>query len=421
MVGASGLYYPWMHIQSEDWLKVALLQWDTLFKIRPIDAEDRDSDLVRFVRENDDGIVDVGSDETALESVTAVIFELLESVDSQDLKRFRVPTDASKPQSSTSDATFPPGDWARVRDAEQAIAPESNVPRLRRGDRTELARRDLTWVYVGRSSGWRPGSRMGPGLADTLVVENLAIEYLEPDVDGFGPPRRWLGMRPLLGTAYLVALAEQVAENNSLCPVTDDPSCHSAFGALDGLRTLVGAGPVGESTIETANAETAYLELAIRAVLRPYDLGSVPMETILEIRRRYRPELLAFHRHVQDLGEELRTAAQATNAEVAARHVDAIYRSTTEPQLRELRRAMRGLGVETGLGLLTMKADASVLGGSAAGLALGVATTPLAGVAAVAITVIPYLASRWRHRDSHLADSPVAYLYNIERDVSAAI
>jgi hypothetical protein len=123
--------------------------------------------------------------------------------------------------------------------------------------------------------------------------------------------------------------------------------------------------------------------MTIRAVLRPANLEAVPMETILEIRRRYAHELLALHRHVHELGEELQTAADASTPEIAARHASTIYKSTTEPQLVELKRALRGLGVETGFGLLTLKADASVIAGSASGIALGtLLCQPLLGAAA---------------------------------------
>jgi hypothetical protein len=58
-VPSIALYYPWMHFQNEDWVRLALLTWDGVARVRATDLPSRDSDLVRQVRTESDLIIDV--------------------------------------------------------------------------------------------------------------------------------------------------------------------------------------------------------------------------------------------------------------------------------------------------------------------------------------------------------------------------
>ena len=53
------LYYPWMHFQNDDWVKLALLTWDGLTRMRATDLLYRDSDLVRQVSTESDLITNL--------------------------------------------------------------------------------------------------------------------------------------------------------------------------------------------------------------------------------------------------------------------------------------------------------------------------------------------------------------------------
>lgn len=37
------LYYPWMHFQDDEWLRLALLAWDSIVRVRPSAVEDREA------------------------------------------------------------------------------------------------------------------------------------------------------------------------------------------------------------------------------------------------------------------------------------------------------------------------------------------------------------------------------------------
>jgi hypothetical protein len=44
------LYYPWRHFQDEDWLKLAVLAWDKIARVRPRGLPDNDHPVVRQLR-----------------------------------------------------------------------------------------------------------------------------------------------------------------------------------------------------------------------------------------------------------------------------------------------------------------------------------------------------------------------------------
>lgn len=53
------LYYPWVTFHEDSWLKLALLTWDNIARIRPRGIGDSDIELVRQVRAETDLIMDL--------------------------------------------------------------------------------------------------------------------------------------------------------------------------------------------------------------------------------------------------------------------------------------------------------------------------------------------------------------------------
>jgi hypothetical protein len=59
MSSSLALYYPWMRFGDDNWLKLALLTWDNIARIRPQAAQGGDSELVRQLQAEADLIVDI--------------------------------------------------------------------------------------------------------------------------------------------------------------------------------------------------------------------------------------------------------------------------------------------------------------------------------------------------------------------------
>lgn len=129
--------------------------------------------------------------------------------------------------------------------------------------------------------------------------------------------------------------------------------------------------------------------------------------------------LAAFRTHIASLGDELASVAAVENITIAQAHLEALYENETKPLLDDLRRALLGHGVESAAGSLGVRIDLNAATGTVLG---GIAATggqlAVAG-AAVAVGVVPYVASRVRARRQHKA-SPVAYLLAANRELAGA-
>lgn len=374
------LYYPWMHFQSDDWVKLALLTWDGVALMRAEELPSRDSALVRQVRDESDLVIDIAPQRGDLEFVREAFSQVIDEHRLAILTRHALDAPGAPAAPAMPDSNRA---WN--------YAPEDA---------------GLVWVYCG--SGIGEGAKISDVFRSRLIREGLAV--------GRDDGGAWVGMRPELGSVYLAVLAETVGRLNELSPVTDDPTVHRASGSLDRLTALLLGTPSPAPAL--ADVENAYVHVALRAVIEPSRLDTVPVAKILAFRERYTAELAAFRAHVAGLGEELARVAAVENLAVAHRHLEAIYRQQTKPQLTELRRALRGLGVDSAAGALGLRVDlgagaGTVLGGFAAmGGQLAVAG------AAVAVTVMPYLAGKFRSRRSQLSGSPVAYLLAADRKLA---
>ncbi|MFE5143732.1 DUF6236 family protein [Streptomyces fagopyri] len=384
------LYYPWMHFQDSGWLKLALLSWVRVVRLRPRAIDDRDSEVVREIRGECDLLQEITPSRHDLETVADAFFELLGEGGTAGwgARALRAADPVLDVYAGADEGLFALPDSNRP----GMLPPPSQRAPEPAHDRT------LLWIYCGGA-----GTKMSRELRHHLVEAGLARQ-----VDARDP---WVGLHPKLGTVYLTALADTVARHNALSPVTDDPRMHHAVGALDRLADLLGR-PVTPALQDT---RAAYLHISLRAVIRPERIASVPVSRLVDFRQRYAPELAAFHAHIDSLAAELEQIAAVENAEIAQAHLQELYERATKPQLDELRRALRAFGVESTVGLLGLKVDLGTVSGTTLG-ALAVSGGHLAvGTAAAALTVLPYVAGRVKARQQQRTDSPAAYLLAVER------
>jgi hypothetical protein len=169
---------------------------------------------------------------------------------------------------------------------------------------------------------------------------------------------------------------------------------------------------------EVEDTESAYLHLAVRAVIEPESLDRLPVAKLIAFRRRYAAELTAFREHVAGLGTELRRVAEVENLAVAQAHLQALYDTHTRPRLDELRRGLRGLGVESAAGTLGVKVDVGAAAGTILGGLAAAGGQLVVGGVAVAVAALPYLAGKLRERGRLRRESPVAYLLAVKRELS---
>lgn len=362
-----GLYYPWMHFIDDNWVKLALLTWDKIARIRSAGITDHDSDVVREVREESDFLLDV----------LPSWFDLHQVKD-----RFWTNTDVVTRTVGLKDAAVV-NDWPRL------VHTFDDLARVFRGE-------GLVWIHVGDS-----GLKMS---------HSLQREFREISVGD--PEGKWLGLPPRLGMLYLMTLADVVSRGNNMFPVTDDPRIHQAVGSVDDFD------PDLPSALRDEPG-SAYLHVALKAVIEPERLATVPVATLLKFRAKYAAELAAFRDHIAQLEPELREVAAVADPTVAHAHLESIYRTRTKPQLDELRRALRGLGVTSAAGTMALKIDLNTATGTALGGLAAAAGQPVVAGAAVALTVLPYVIGRLTALHGLRTQSPVAYLLAADRKLNA--
>ncbi|WP_369222414.1 DUF6236 family protein [Streptomyces sp. R39] len=379
------LYYPWMHFQDSDWLKLALLSWERIVRLRPRAVDDRDNEVVREIRGESDLLHEITPSEDDLDMVATAFSELLTGEETA----VRYTTRALMAMRAEDPALVVSAGHGR---------PVLPLPYSQRAPDDPFHHRALVWIYCGGTY-----AKMSGALRHHLIEAGLAHQVHEQDP--------WIGLHPKLGTVYLTALADAVARHNALSPVTDDLRMHHAVGALDRLADLLDQ-PVTRAFQDT---QAAYVHLSLRAAIRPERIAAVPVSRLVGFRQRYAPELAAFRSHIDSLATELEQITAVENVEIAQAHLQALYERATKPQLDELRRALRAFGIESTVGMLGLKVDIGAVSGTALGALAASGGHPAVGAAAVALTVMPYIAGRMKARQQQRTGSPVAYLLAAER------
>jgi hypothetical protein len=262
-----------------------------------------------------------------------------------------------------------------------------------------------------RPDGGRPLAELHVGevdgpLRDALLDSGLAVRHTP----------RWITMDAALAWVYKYSLVEEIARAGRFTPSTDQPNAHIAVGGTDpeDLGAALLGEPVSASTDDTSPAVGL---LALR-IVTPDNLADVPVETIIRIRTENRDLFDRFNaevtRTVTELAEELApvTVQEARELQIAA----AVEERFAEP-LRELRRAMNGLRIDTAFSAADLKFSLPSLVGAGA---LGTLEDhPVLGATAGAAFALGTLGrSASGRRRALLKESPAAYLLSVERGLA---
>ncbi len=358
------LYYPFIHFRDEGWLKLSSLFWDDVSRIVPRSYTPRDSREIRTLE--DAGVVrrvDPGAYEPA---VSQLFTALLERHERKLVARYDVAGRHAWP---------------------------ANLERFSvstgRG-----ASRSLAFIHC---------SKLERGLLEQLLELRLAL----PSRD-----RRWLGMHPSIVSAYMIALASEIGRRRGLSPSSDNAmhlSGVTSCSAEDLARSLVSELDLGKRRNKATKASSERVAfVTLRAVL-PERLDAVPAKRIIELRERHAGARHAFHGYVEDVRAQL-ASSDISEPRALDEHIRLEYRRRLEPELLELGRGLRSLGVGTFLGVF----------GVALTLPLGslLGASPGAALAAVSGGALGLAALSHKQRDSAhslLEPSPASFLLLTEQ------
>lgn len=274
-----GLYYPFIQFRNESWLKLAALYWDRIGRIVPPGYELQDSESVKRLQGELGLVTNLAPSEAAMDGVGSEFLDLLAArgPELSDLYGTRGRTLADPGPAMQS---WPPP-WSNMPPQRALAGPQWQVPL----DPSLLPDTDPQLAYIYANG------KMTPQLENALIDAELGIPVCAHGL---------IGMHPQLAFVYMHALASKMA-SSAMCPLTDDDFDHVAVGCAAGR--IAGAlldFPAGQPAAASGGEDSAlqFAMLALQSVI-PKDISSLPVQKIIEIRRRHADELAAFQQASQ--------------------------------------------------------------------------------------------------------------------------
>ncbi|MFF0043622.1 DUF6236 family protein [Streptomyces mirabilis] len=383
-----GLYYPYVHFRDPAWTKAVALYWPRMARVVPQGFHVRDPRHVAALRDELDFVVDVDPSPANADVARSLLRTIAHHEDELRLHY------------SVHDTDF-------LQHTGNVVTTEPHAPG-RRPQRTASGR-SLAGLYRREVTSELEQALLATGLA-TLTVRNRV-----DDSSG----HEWLAMDPALAWVYKCALTSELSRRTAYAPITDQRAAHGAGSDWDSHRMASVLLHPEQARGPSADFVAKIGLMAIQCVL-PARLGAVPIEKIIRLRRDHEAEFLAFNRALETvalyLSEKL---AGVEDQQALDGYLKAASREHFEVPLEELRKAMRGVGLDTITTALSSKFDvpaaamiattsAAAVGGQAFGQPAGLAVAVVASSAAL-------IRAAGSQRDDRLKNSPVSYLLRMER------
>ncbi|MFJ3713067.1 DUF6236 family protein [Streptomyces sp. NPDC090053] len=389
----TGLYYPYVHVQNDDWMKVAALYWPQLARVVPRDYPVRDSETGKALADGLDFFVPIepGAAPAAVET------PFLETI---------------REHAGTLRRYYEIREW-QIR--ESTVVPPSlrrtnlYVPDAHRDDHSD-----------GRPSGYIAHlywQEVSPVLREALIAEGLAINADRPTFEGREPYGTWISMDPMLAWVYKCALTDELARRNQLVPTTDQMAAHRASQVWDTERVRAVL-LRGRQSRADQSVSAVLGELAVRMVL-PADLTNVSVGKVIELRQKYGAEFETFMDEVDSVAREMQEhLAEIEDREVLAARLRQLHRTRFERPLNELKAAMKSLKIDAATGVLNVQTEAPAVLGAVGGYAAG--GLPYAAALGLAFGLVGYRRQISKQRDEALSNSPASFLLQVENGLRPA-
>jgi hypothetical protein len=375
-----GLYFPFVHVRDDEWLKAAALYWPSVHRLVPRGYDTHDTHTAQVFAEHD-----ILRDEDPGDLIFAAQWDLASGLAQQ----------ASRLAESFS-VQRAHEDWDGRRWAE-AGGPDWEIPAL----------------------GWVHATKFPPDVVEVLAQAGLAVmgrremEWRDP-----GHPEEWLGLHPALAGAYMKALAAKLSEAAFFEPLTDQADLRVATptsGVQGALQLLLGPDDPSQTGAPDVGIET-YMMLALQHV-QPAGLEQVPAECIVACRQNLEDELETFRQFLADQQQELAGLASVPHERRRLEAFAAHVAEHVERPLQQLERGLRLHRLEPTRSLL--------LAGSVAPPAALGATLTLVGAdpaaTVVSGTAIAVGAAWWQveaTRRQVKQQSPVAFLLDMRDELT---
>ncbi|QRP47438.1 DUF6236 family protein [Amycolatopsis sp. FDAARGOS 1241] len=385
------LYYPYIHVRDDRWLKYAALYWPKMARLRPAGYPALDSEESHTLGSDAGWLVDLAPPPWAAEEVGLPFLELIATHGRELRERFGLEPGRNR---------LPvPGLTERPR---RSVRPRRSMLPRPRQEVDLLASSWHDYVHADKVS--------------ARLIEAAVDTGLATVVEGHGG--LWVGMHPELVDVYTCALVERIAAENRLHPVTDQALHHTAASGwtLERLAdVLLGSAP---ATAGHPDAEDAFVFLAFETVV-PLGLERVPVEKIIEVRTKFGAELDAFRRYVTEQSQRLAQLQDVRDLAVFREYLRTEVDHAVTEQLKHLSEQLRSVGLESVKAVGNVKSIAPPALVTMAADAVGLSPA-IAGSATAAACVLAAPVQWRRERHAAIRESPVGYLFRLDRELSPA-
>jgi hypothetical protein len=270
------LYYPYIHVRDDTWLKYTALYWPNMRRLRPTGYPVNDSPVARILREDVGWLIDMTPPRWAAAMIGLPFLELLTAQAPALRDRFGLKNIEHWSVREGLNTHAQGAGWLSF----DAAAPDVDID-----DR-------LGYVHASKIESATVSAAVEAGLATTTR----------------GDDGTWVGMHPELASVYTCALTEHIALGDRMHPVTDQLMAHTALSgwSVDRLAQVL----LGEHVAEVDTSESSveavdsFVLMAFETVV-PADLTAVSVDKIIEVREKFGRELDAFRAYVGEQAQEL--------------------------------------------------------------------------------------------------------------------
>jgi hypothetical protein len=377
------VYYPYIHIRDERWLKIAALYWPRMVRIVSKDYPTRNSELVNVLAGELGFIIDHTPHEAA-RRVATPFAQFVEGLGPEALQSLRVAQEGELRSPEALVLPHPPAALGGTDDT----ASESCVPAFEHYGPTRWS----SYGAAGDTAGVHQ-SEMAPSLARKLIGAGLAAHARQD----------WLAMNPGLAWLYKCRLTEELARQNDLIPATDQLPAHAVMGGPVDISSLTGEA----SAVSNGGIQAGFGLLSIDAVV-PRDLDQVSPAKIVEIRRRFSTQFDRWREYADEVGAGLAAQLQGVSSpELLKLNLDDAVRKYATGPINDLKNGLAAIGIDT------VTAAASTKFGVPAAAVGGLATPRIAASQGATLAVVPT-----RRNPQSCQAAPVAYLLDIRETLS---
>ena len=394
------LYYPWIDIHNDSWVKTAILYWDNINTIVP------------------HGLT------SPYNSEVATILEQ-ENI----LRPFRV-APSSREVTEASDIAM---QYFSTPEGMKILTSNDEYSRMHPSKLSYQLKQTL-----GLDRGQVHSNKMSHKLMEVIGSARV-------DDNGF------VDVNSKFSAYYMSALANRVAKHNNLSTVADSqiynqfntkltidgytpnndrtyikcPNCQEVFDKFT-QETIKNTGecPSCRSNIyyflnnehdrfRPYRAEPRHLvdgmlaELVIESIYIP---NSVPIDKILKFRSDYSEELSSFRGALREITQSVLNNGEVDDIRALKQQVSVAYKDGVKPKIKSLKSQLKGAKVNYILSDFTISGMASILGTTLA--SSGIGTTALLAGAGVSIGIRSLM---YMQEQENLRSNPYSYVLSMER------